>query len=177
MKLPDLETYLSRQLEIYLDSNGLNRTSERFEILRAVVSLDQSVEPFSARDLHNQYLALGGQAGRACIYQTLSLLEKAGIVVRTPVLIGTGIGYLLGYRFGNSIAHLCLYCNKINLYKRSRFVNTLSAINPKDTTAEGKAVFLYGACKQCRRVIQRNKQRVERKNSRRQVSLSSLERK
>lgn len=105
MKLPDLETYLSRQLEIYLDTNGLNRTSERFEILRAAVSLDQSVEPFSYEIFTINTLLWEGRPGRACIYQTLSLLEEAGIVFTYPRLTGTGIGYLLGYRFGNSIAH------------------------------------------------------------------------
>ncbi|WP_158441728.1 hypothetical protein [Porphyromonas crevioricanis] len=149
MKQPELDTYLSRLLEDYLAANGLNHTSERFEILRAVLTLDKEVEPFSARTVYERHRDLGGQAGRNCIYDTLMLLERAAIVVRVPVLVGSGIGYLLGYHFSNSIAHLCLYCNKIHLYKRSRFLNTLSVIHPKGCVVGSNSVFLYGICAQC----------------------------
>lgn len=162
MKQTEVQLLLSSQLKDYISAHGLNHTNERYEILKAALTLDEESTPFSARTLYKRYTELGGVATRGCIYDTLEILEQAGIVMRVPALVGTGIGYLFGYHFSNSVAVLCLYCGKIQLHKRARFTRALLAAKPPQTDIAGAAVFMYGTCKHCGR----KENKIKKPNSR-----------
>lgn len=96
-------------LENYISQKGLRRTSERYEILRAIYT---ELTHFDAEGLHRHLIGKGYRISRATVYNTLELLTECGLVKRYSF----GEGRMLYERSLGRRQHdhiLCMDCGHI----------------------------------------------------------------
>ena len=75
------------QLCAYMDEHNLRHTAERFSILSSICTLQR----FTVDDL--RYSLTGITISRATVYNTLELMEKAGIIRRIEKEYGVQVDF------------------------------------------------------------------------------------
>lgn len=145
-KREDIYRKAYNRLCSYLDANALRHTSERLTILTAICELQR----FSVDDL--RYSLTGIRISRATVYNTLELMEKAGIVQRIEKEFGVRAGYYeLSFINNSSVQIICQQCGRVSKIKDSTIQRMLEDKRFTNFVHERFSLYIYGKCKVCRK--------------------------
>ena len=144
----DIYRSLYEQLCRYMDEHKMRHTAERFSILSAVCTLQR----FTVDDL--RYALTGILISRATVYNTLELLEKAGIIRHIEKEYGVRAGqYELTCLKSSSVQIICQHGGRISEIKDSTISRMLADKKFSNFIPERFSLYIYGHCKVCRRKI------------------------
>jgi Fe2+ or Zn2+ uptake regulation protein len=142
----DIYRSLYEQLCRYMDEHKMRHTAERFSILSAVCTLQR----FTVDDL--RYALTGILISRATVYNTLELLEKAGIIRHIEKEYGVRAGqYELSYLKTSSVFIICQQCGRTREVKDTTITRVLEDKKLSNFVLERYSLYLYGRCKVCKK--------------------------
>lgn len=145
-----MEVQTAREiLEKYLKSSGKHRaTSERYAILDAIVGTQGH---FDAEGLYFRLIAGGMKVSKATVYNTLELLQNAGLVSKYRFAEGSS-------RYEKSIGrphhhHLvCLQCGDIIEFVNDRLERLQEEVcSDRKFTPQSSSLQIFGTCSRCRK--------------------------
>ncbi|WP_373775545.1 Fur family transcriptional regulator [Porphyromonas loveana] len=154
---------LRNKLRTYVSENGLRHTQERYRILDIAYNARRVFTPEVLYELAQEE---GLQVSRATVYNTLTLFERSGIVLRLPSP-GTMYQYLMTFQAEQSPLLFCTQCAEFSTYYR-KSVKTILAekeLRPPRFTHEHAIICLYGICNKCKKSAEAQKRAIEREKA------------
>lgn len=127
----------------FLTEGKYRKTPERFAILRKALELHSH---FEVDALHGAIEADGYHVSRATVYNTVELLEKAGILKRNVFGQNSAIYEV---HHDNHIHLVCKRCGKIREVESDHIAGEVMGLETEDFTKEGFAITIYGVCSSC----------------------------
>lgn len=127
----------------FLNDGKYRKTPERFAILRKAIELHSH---FDVDTLHTAIETDGYHVSRATVYNTVELLEKAGILSKN-VFGQNSATYEV--KHDNHIHLVCKQCGTIREIESDRIAAEVMQIAPVDFTPEGFAITIFGTCGEC----------------------------
>ena len=128
----------------FLNEGKYRKTPERFAILRKAIELHSH---FEVDALHAAIEADGYHVSRATVYNTVELLEKAGILKKN--VFGPNSACYYEVHHDNHIHLVCNRCGKIREVEDAHIAGEVMQLEPADFTPEGFAITIYGLCSSC----------------------------
>lgn len=145
-KQDDIYREAYQRLCAYIETHQLRHTAERMTILSAVCTLQR----FSVDDL--RYALTGITISRATVYNTLSIMEDAGIVHRLEKDFGKrATQYEIVFLRHSSVKIICQKCGRISEVKDSTIQRMLDDKSFTNFVQDRYSLYIYGHCKVCRR--------------------------
>ena len=141
-------TYSSavERLCAYIDEHGMRRTREREVILERVCDL----RCFYVEQVRDSLTEL--TISRATIYNTLDVLEKAGIIHRLDKEFGVRAGqYEIVQANASHIQIICQRCGRISEVRDTTINRMLADKRFTNFNPQRFSLYIYGTCKVCRR--------------------------
>ncbi len=141
-------TYSSavERLRAYIDEHGMRRTREREVILERVCDL----RCFYVEQVRDSLTEL--TISRATIYNTLDVLEKAGIIHRLDKEFGVRAGqYEIVQANASHIQIICQRCGRISEVRDTTINRMLADKRFTNFNPQRFSLYIYGTCKVCRR--------------------------
>lgn len=136
----------------YIERNQLRNTAERFNILRAVCTLQR----FSVEELRETLTDI--TISRATVYNNLCLMEKAGVVHRLEKEFGKrATQFELVFLRTSSVKIICRHCGRISEVLDSTIQRMLEDKSFTNFIQEHFSLYMYGHCKVCRKKALRGK--------------------
>ena len=127
----------------FLNEGKYRKTPERFAILRKAIELHSH---FEVDTLHMAIENDGYHVSRATVYNTVELLEKAGILKKNVFGQTTG-SYEVNH--DNHIQLVCKHCGMIREIENDHIASEVMMLKPDDFTPESFAITIYGTCGSC----------------------------
>ncbi len=127
----------------FLSEGKYRKTPERFAILRKAIELHSH---FDVDALHMAIEGDGYHVSRATVYNTVELLEKAGILSKN--VFGQNPA-MYEVNHDNHIHLVCKRCGKIREIENTHIEGHVMQLNPDDFTPESFAITIYGLCADC----------------------------
>lgn len=140
----------------FLKENKCRRTPERFAILEAVYSINGYFEIDEL--LRHMEEKKKFRVSRATIYNTISLLTNANLVVHHQ------FGSVSKYErcFGTEKSHMvCTKCGKITEIGNLNITDTITT-NIKKFHLTHYSLYIYGLCNKCHQAMKRRKARMNK---------------
>lgn len=147
--------YICSMTEIY-DSEGIEeaftrflnvgrfrKTPERFAILRKAIEMDTH---FEVDSLHSAIERDGYHVSRATVYNTVELLENAGIL-RKNVFGQNTATYEINRE--NHIHLVCKRCGKIREIENEHIAAHIMHLDTQGFTPDSFSITLFGLCSDC----------------------------
>ncbi|MDE6206903.1 MAG: transcriptional repressor [Muribaculaceae bacterium] len=130
----------------YLKQNGHRQTQERFFIMDNALA---QKAPFSAKELHEVLLGAYFTLSPATIYNTLELLCRAGLLMRSNCI--NSCRYYSGDAGTTWVE--CRHCGKLQRVKDRSLTDAISTIAVRGFTAGAFNVSITGVCSACARKL------------------------
>lgn len=148
MIVTSLEDLRSR-LRAYVSENGLRHTPERYSILEVAYNLKKIFTPDDLFDLTREN---GLPVSLSTVYNTLTLLERCGIVLRLPSP-ETKYQYLMASFAEQCPLLFCTECAQFSTYYRRNVKSILADkdLRPPRFSYRQAIICLYGICDKCRK--------------------------
>ena len=127
----------------FLNEGNYRKTPERFAILRKAVELHSH---FDVDALHMAIENDGYHVSRATVYNTVELLEKAGILKKN-VFGQNSAMYEVNH--DNHIHLFCKRCGKIREVENTHIAAHVMHLDPDNFVPDSFAITLYGICGDC----------------------------
>lgn len=127
----------------FLNEGKYRKTPERFAILRKAIELHSH---FEVDALHTAIENDGYHVSRATVYNTVELLEKAGILKKNVFGQNTAI-YEVNH--DNHIHLVCKRCGKIREIENTQIAGHVMQLIPEDFTPGSFSITIYGLCAEC----------------------------
>lgn len=127
----------------FLRKEKLRKTPERFAILKKALEMDSH---FEVDTLHVALEGAGYHVSRATVYNTVELLEKAGIL-RKNVFDQNSASYEV--KRGNHIHVVCKRCGSIREIENAHISSHIMQLNPDNFHTDSFSITLYGVCGDC----------------------------
>lgn len=127
----------------FLNEGNYRKTPERFAILRKAIELHSH---FDVDALHMAIENDGYHVSRATVYNTVELLEKAGILKKN--VFGQNSA-MYEVHHDNHIHLFCKRCGNIREVENAHIAAHVMQLNPEDFMPEGFAITIYGICGSC----------------------------
>ncbi|MDE6637841.1 MAG: transcriptional repressor [Muribaculaceae bacterium] len=127
----------------FLNEGKFRKTQERYAILRKALEMNTH---FEVDALHIAIESDGYHVSRATVYNTVELLEKAGIL-RKNVFGQNSAIYEVNR--DNHIHLVCKRCGKIREIDNAHIAAHVMQLKPDNFTPESFAITLYGICGEC----------------------------
>ncbi len=127
----------------FLSKGHYRKTPERFAILRKAIELHSH---FDVDALHMAIESNGYHVSRATVYNTVELLEKAGILSKN-VFGQNSAMYEVNH--DNHIHLVCKKCGKIREVENMHIEGHIMQLNTEDFIPESFAITIYGICGEC----------------------------
>ncbi len=127
----------------FLNEGKYRKTPERFAILRKAIELHSH---FEVDALHMAIENDGYHVSRATVYNTVELLEKAGILSKN-VFGQNSATYEVNH--DNHIHLVCKRCGKIREIENAHIAGEVMQLDPADFSPESFAITIYGLCGDC----------------------------
>lgn len=127
----------------FLNEGKYRKTPERFAILRKAIELHSH---FEVDALHMAIENDGYHVSRATVYNTVELLEKAGILTKN-VFGQNSATYEV--KHDNHIHLVCKRCGMIREIENDHIASEVMQLKPEDFTPESFAITIYGICGSC----------------------------
>lgn len=138
----DLDS-LENALVAFLNEKKLRKTPERFAILRKMFALDSH---FEVDALHAAIEADGYHVSRATVYNTVELLEEAGLLRKLSFGHNSSVYEI---QRDNHIHLVCKKCGKISEVENPSVIASLMRLKSSSFTPESFDVKVYGLCSDC----------------------------
>lgn len=136
-------------LNDYLKSHGkLRATQERFVILDAVL---ETQGHFDAESLYYRLISSGMKVSKATVYNTLDLLQSAGLVSKYRFAENTS---RYEKAFGRPHHHhlICLECGDIIEFMNEKLERIQEEVSSeKRFTPQSYSLQIFGTCSKCRK--------------------------
>ncbi len=129
----------------FLSKRKMRKTPERFAILRKALEMNSH---FDVDALHIAIEGDGYHVSRATVYNTVELLEEAGILRKNVFGQNSAIYEV---RRDNHIHLVCKICGKIREIDNHHIASHVMQLNPDDFTPDGFAITIFGICSDCSR--------------------------
>lgn len=136
---------LEAEFRNFLTEGKYRKTPERFTILRRAMDMKSH---FDVDTLHIALEQDGFHVSRATVYNTVELLEKAGLLRKN--LFGQARTALYELSGENHIHVVCRGCGLIQEVVDSKVSAELRSISVPRFKAENFSVTIYGICDKCR---------------------------
>ncbi|MBQ2787312.1 MAG: transcriptional repressor [Bacteroidaceae bacterium] len=154
MNSAKVEETVRQAFSDYLKENKLRRTPERYAILEAIYSIEDS---FSIEDLLMQ-MEQGKKfrVSRATVYNTLTLLTNANLVIHHQ------FGAISKYEkcFKKEIGYtVCTQCGRVTAMNNVLIEENIKA-NIKKFHLTHYSLYVYGLCSKCHRTVKRRRQKA-----------------
>lgn len=127
----------------FLNEGRYRKTPERFAILRKAIELHSH---FDVDSLHMAIEDDGYHVSRATVYNTVELLEKAGILSKN--VFGQNPA-MYEVNHDNHIHLVCKRCGKIREIENSHIAAHVMQLHTDDFIADSFAITIYGECGEC----------------------------
>ncbi len=127
----------------FLSEGKFRKTPERFAILRKALEMNSH---FEVDALHTAIENDGYHVSRATVYNTVELLEKAGIL-RKNVFGQNSAIYEVNR--DNHIHLICKRCGKIREIENPHIASHVMQLNPDNFIPDSFSITLYGVCGEC----------------------------
>ncbi|MDE5840130.1 MAG: transcriptional repressor [Muribaculaceae bacterium] len=127
----------------FLNEGKFRKTPERFAILRKALEMNSH---FEVDALHVAIENDGYHVSRATVYNTVELLEKAGIL-RKNVFGQNSAIYEVNR--DNHIHLICKRCGKIREIENPHIASHVMQLNPDNFIPDSFAITIYGVCGEC----------------------------
>ena len=127
----------------FLTEGKYRKTPERFAILRKAIELHSH---FEVDALHMAIENDGYHVSRATVYNTVELLENAGILKKNVFGQNTAI-YEVNH--DNHIHLVCKRCGRIREIENPHIASHVMQLNPDNFIADSFAITIYGMCGEC----------------------------
>lgn len=134
---------MENALVAFLSERGLRKTPERFAILRKILEMDSH---FEVDALHAAIEADGYHVSRATVYNTVELLEDAGIIRKLSFGHNTSVYEL---HRDNHIHLVCKKCGKIREVENPLVIASLMRLKSESFTPESFEITVHGICSEC----------------------------
>lgn len=131
----------------FLHSEKLRKTPERYAILRKALEMDSH---FDVDALHVAIEADGYHVSRATVYNTVELLEKAGILRKNEFGQNSAIYEV---KRDNHIHLVCKRCGKIREIENNHIAVHVMQLNPENFNPDSFAITVYGVCSDCEEIL------------------------
>ena len=133
-------------LRAYINAHQMRQTREReFILLHA-----SQLRCFSVEQLQNALTEI--TISRATVYNTLTILEKAGIIHRLDKEFGVRAGqYEMVQANASHIQIICQRCGRVSEVRDTTINRTLADKKFTNFTPQRFSLYVYGTCKVCRR--------------------------
>lgn len=142
---------LVRKFNEYLDARGMRRTTERYVILRRILSINGH---FTIEELQQMIDSEGFRLSRSTVYNTVELLIEAKFL-RRHVFEGMQAQY---ERITQPHTHLiCTTCGKVKEVRDTNFAAFMNARRFNAFNADHYCLYVYGTCSTCARKLKRVK--------------------
>lgn len=140
----------------YLEKNGHRKTPERFAILDKIYSIDGH---FSIEQLQNSMEDSKFRVSRATIYNTLTLLLDAALVIKHS--FDNSSQYEKSYNIKTHHHLVCTECGKVKDFKSEDLRKNIENTKLPRFTMTHYSLYMYGICSDCKRIktIKRKKQK------------------
>lgn len=129
----------------FLNQGKFRKTPERFAILRKALEMNSH---FEVDALHLAIENDGYHVSRATVYNTVELLEQAGILRKNVFGLNSAIYEVTR---DNHIHLVCKRCGKIREVDNAHIAAHVMQLNPDNFTPDSFAITLYGVCADCAR--------------------------
>lgn len=133
----------------YLKSDGKQRlTAERYAILDAVLAIQGH---FDAESLYYRLLANGVKVSKATVYNTLDILQDAGLVSKYRFTDKTS---RYEKAFGRPHHHhlICLQCGEIIEFVNEKLETIQGDVcTEKNFSPQSSTLQIFGTCSKCKR--------------------------
>ena len=127
----------------FLNDGKYRKTPERFAILRKALEMNSH---FEVDALHLAIENDGYHVSRATVYNTVLLLEEAGILRRN--LLGQNASTYEVHR-DNHIHMVCKRCGRIREIQNQHIAGEVMRLAPDSFVPDGFAITVYGVCSDC----------------------------
>ena len=135
---------IENTLTQFLSDRKLRKTPERFAILRKALEMNSH---FEVESLHDAIEKDGYHVSRATVYNTVELLEEAGILRKN--VFGQNTSTYEVNR-SNHIHLVCKRCGRIREIEKRHIASEVMNICPDNFTPESFSITVYGLCQDCR---------------------------
>ena len=130
------------KLDAYIRKHRIRQSAERRMILEKIMRLDAH---FTARSLHS--LMQGAErVSLATVYNTLELLQKAGLIVKHPFAEPE---YETTARSRTHHHRICIQCGAIKEFSDQKMEKAIKQRTFSAFAPEYSSLYLYGLCKKC----------------------------
>lgn len=146
-------------LNQHLEEQGMRRTPERYEILRAIY---RSEGHFTAEQLFSR-MTEHYHVTHATIYAALDLFESLGLVVRH--CFTKALCWERTYGVRNHFHQVCTRCGRVREVKMPRLAAALDTARWSRFRAHTLTVCAFGLCASCQSQITRRQRSVASKKS------------
>lgn len=145
-------------LDSYLEMNNHRKTVERYEILRAVYSIEGH---FTIEEL-GELLAdeYKFPVSRATLYNTLRLFMELRLVIRHRFQGTTK--YEACYADDSHCHQICTVCGKVTEVRAPEISEAINTLHLKRFRKDGFSLYIYGICSTCQAQITRKSKKVKR---------------
>jgi len=150
----NIQDVVANILTHYLDEQGMRHTTERYEILHAIYSIDGL---FTVEQLHHT-ICKHFHVTKATIYASLELFELLGLIVRQN-FTKEAICWERTYGVANHIHQICVRCGRIQEVKSPDLEHALNSVHWKRFRVNTVSVSSFGICTTCQSQIARIHQR------------------
>lgn len=140
--IEDVESFENAFLQ-FLSNKKFRKTPERFAILRKALEMNSH---FVVDTLHVAIENDGYHVSRATVYNTVELLERAGIL-RKNVFGQNTATYEV--QTDNHIHLVCKQCGKIREIGNAHIASHVMQLNPENFNPDSFSITLYGVCGDC----------------------------
>ena len=148
----DIRNAVRQHLDDYLITNNLRKTSERYAILDAVLSLKGH---FSLDELNDYLLEKSFRVSRATLYNNLRLFQKLRFVVCHRLSNGTK--YELCCDSKDHCHLVCTVCGKVTEINNPELRDTVDEMKLKRFKKDAYTLYIYVVCSSCQAKITRRK--------------------
>lgn len=148
----DIRNAVRQHLDDYLITNNLRKTSERYAILDAVLSLKGH---FSLDELNDYLLEKSFRVSRATLYNNLRLFQKLRFVVCHRLSNGTKYESCCDSK--DHCHQICTICGKVTEINSAELRDTVEEMKFKRFKKDAYTLYIYGVCSSCQAKITRRK--------------------
>lgn len=144
---------VKRILDNYLEMNNHRKTVERYEILKAVYSIDGHFTIEELGDLLTEEYKF--PVSRATLYNTLRLFMELRLIIRHRFQGTTK--YEACYADDDHCHQICTVCGKVIEVRAPEISQAINDLHLKRFHKDGFSLYIYGICSTCQGQITRKK--------------------
>lgn len=144
---------VKRILDNYLEMNNHRKTVERYEILKAVYSIDGHFTIEELGDLLTEEYKF--PVSRATLYNTLRLFMELRLIIRHRFQGTTK--YEACYADDDHCHQICTVCGKVIEVRAPEISHAINDLRLKRFHKDGFSLYIYGICSTCQAQITRKK--------------------